>query len=202
MGHLFTITFIVWGNTICIYERIMSSLAIYLLCLSIPIVGVGTDSTLYAQKVGETIWGDFNGDGKKESASVKLIKKGHGNPVEDGVPSEYAIRFSDKKLKDIKIGCCDSRLINEGDLNNDGRDDLSVFQEPMNGCTYSMFTYSLKGSTWKKIIPLFLIPTACDYFTDKQLQDRIFLENKSLYKYEEDFSGENWRLVKIKINLR
>lgn len=180
----------------------MLSLIVYFLYITSLVFWQVNAPTVYAQTVGETIWGDFNGDGKKESASVKLIKKGYGNPVEDGVPSEYAVRFSDKKLKSIKIGCCDARLINEGDLDNDGRDDFSIFQAPMNGCTYDMYTYSLKGTVWRKIIPLFLVPTACEYFTDKQLQDRIFIENKSLYKYEEDLNDENWRLIKTKINIR
>ncbi|MDI3321422.1 hypothetical protein [Pinibacter soli] len=91
--------------------------------------------------IGEKIQGDFNGDRHMDTATATKIKEGKGNPVEDGTADEYAIQFSETSLKSIDAGCCSICLINEGDLNNDGTDEISIFQAPMNGCTCSMTSH-------------------------------------------------------------
>jgi hypothetical protein len=146
--------------------------------------------------------GDFNGDGKMEFAYAIKIKEGHGNPVEDGVPDEYAIQFSDTGITSINIGCCEARLINENDLNHDDADEISIFQAPMNGNTYQMTTYTLKGNNWKELIEPFLIPTGGDEVSDKELQERIFIENDALYMYDVDYSDESFKLLKKKVVLK
>jgi hypothetical protein len=148
--------------------------------------------------IGDKIQGDFNGDGHTDFATAVKIKEEQGNPVEDGTPEEYEIQFSNDKLKSIKAGCCEIRLINEGDLNNDGADEISIFQAPMNGCTYSMTTYSLINGTWRQIVEEFLIPTGCDSISDNDLQKRIFKENNTIYYLGIDMSDENGNLVKKK----
>ena len=148
--------------------------------------------------IGEKIQGDFNGDEHTEIATAAKIKEGQGNPVEDGTPDEYEIQFSVDKIKSINAGCCDILLINEGDLNNDGADDLSIFQAPMNGCTYLMSTYSLINGTWRQIVETFLIPTGCDNLSTDDLQKRIFKENNTIYFYDTDSNDENGKLVKKK----
>lgn len=153
--------------------------------------------TLSLPLIGEKIQGDFNGDGLPDFATVTKIKEGQGNPVEDGTPDEYEIQFSADNIKSIKSGCCDIRLINESDINNDGADDLSVFQ-PMNGCTYSMTTYSFINGTWKQIVKTFLIPTGCENMTTDDLQKRIFKENNSIYYFDTDLNDEDGKLVKKK----
>lgn len=146
-----------------------------------------------ARLAGEEIQGDFNGDGKLETASAVQTKKGEGNPVEDGVPAAYAIRFSTADLSQLDAGCCDFRLINEGDLNNDGADDISIFQAPMNGCTYTMTTYSLQQGKWTPIIAPFLVPTGCDEVTDEVLQQRIFKEADTVFYLETDVNDEHFK---------
>ena len=146
--------------------------------------------------IGKKIQGDFDGDGQTEFAMELKTKKGHGNPVEDGIPDEYEMRFSNHKLKSISAGCCDFLLINEGDLNGDGADEISIYQSPMNGCTYLMRTYSFIKGHWKEIVGMFLIPTACDSISDENLQKRIFRENNEIYYYDTDSNGQ---LVKKKV---
>lgn len=171
-------------------------------------VSVKTESKTSQEKkttkllVGAKIEGDFDGDGKNEFATVTKTKQGEGNPIEDGTPDEYTISFSTTSLKAIPINCCEATLINEGDLNNDGKDDFSVFQAPMNGCTYAMTTYSLQNSDWKQIIETFLVPTGCDGFTAEDLQNRIFIENKTVYKLETDPNDESLKLIRKKIELK
>lgn len=148
--------------------------------------------------VGNKISGDFNGDGVIEIASELQTKKGQGNPVEDGTADEFAIHFSTEKLKSIDVGCCEFKLINEGDLNNDGSEELSIFQAPMNGCTYSITTYAIRNGNWKQLIETFIVPTACENFSDKDLQNRIFKEGGTVYFYETDLNDENFKLIKTK----
>ncbi|OWP75948.1 hypothetical protein [Flavobacterium oreochromis] len=148
--------------------------------------------------IGERIQGDFNADKNPDIATATKIKEGQGNPVEDGTPDEYEIQFSANNINSINPGCCNIRLINEGDLNNDGADDLSVFQAPMNGCTYSMTTYSFLNGTWKQIVETFLIPTGCDKLNDDDLQKRIFKENNTIYYYDTDLNDESGKLIKKK----
>ena len=148
--------------------------------------------------VGVKINGNFTGNGKNEFAIAKRIKKGQGNPVENGTPDEYEIQFSSNKMKSINAGCCDILLINEGDLNNDGADEISVYQAPMNGCTYAMTTYTFINKHWKIIVPTFLIPTGCENISNDNLQKRIFKQNNVIYYYETDPNDKHERLVRKK----
>lgn len=152
--------------------------------------------------VGEKIQGDFDGDGKIEYVIAVKVKEGIGNPIDDdnAIPTEYEIQFSGNKLKPIPVGCCDLRLINEGDLNNNATDEISIFQAPMNGCTYLMATYSFINGDWKQIIKPFLIPTGCDYMSNEDLQKRIFKENNSVYYYDTNFN--NGKLIRKKVNFK
>lgn len=152
-------------------------------------------------KIGEKIQGNFLGNGKNITATVIKIKEGKGNPVEDGTPDEYEIHFSDKKLKPIKADCCEIILINEGDLNKDRTEEISIYQAPMNGCTYSMTTYSYINGNWKKIVNTFMIPTDCEGISNEELQKIIFRENNNIYFLQKDMSNENGKLIKKKVKL-
>lgn len=141
---------------------------------------------------------DYNGDGQPDEATVKLIRQGEGNPVEDGTPSEYSIVFNGK-LPDLPIGCCDATIIDEGDLDNDGADEFSAFQSPMNGCTYSMTTYSFKKGAWMQLVKPFLIPTGCDEIPTEDLEKRVFIDNGKIYFMETDMNDEDMKLVKKEV---
>jgi hypothetical protein len=149
--------------------------------------------------IGEKIQGDFNGDRKIDTATAIKIKEGQGNPIEDGTPDEYQIQFSGNGFKPINAGCCDIRLINEHDLNNDGTDEISIYQAPMNGCIYSMATYTFINGSWKQIVKPFSIPTGCDEISDDDLQKRIFKENKTIFYFYADPNDENGKLVKKRV---
>lgn len=150
-------------------------------------------------KIGITVKGDFNGNGKIETAMVKRIKIGRGNPVENGTADEYELRFSDDGIKPMQIGCCGATLINEGDLNHDGADEISIYQQPMNGCTNSMTTYGFKTKKAVVMVPRFLIPTGCEELNYQQLQQRVFEENKYIYYLATDPNAVDGKLIKIKV---
>ncbi len=152
--------------------------------------------------IGETIDGDFNGDGISESATVVLTKKGEGNPVEDGTPDEYQVQFNNPVMEPLVAGCCEMRLVNEGDLNGDGTDEISLFQAPLNGCSYMMRTYSFKAGNWHQTIEPFLVPTGCDPPADPAVQARVFREGGTIYFLDTDMEEEGMPLVKKKAVLK
>ncbi len=149
--------------------------------------------------IGEKISGDFNGDGKQDFAVVVRTKERVGNPAEDGTPAEYEIQFPDSNFKPISAGCCEIMLINEGDLTNDGADEVSVFQAPANGCVYSMSTYSYTNGNWQCIVKPFLIPTGCEGLSSDDLQKRVFREDNVIYFYDTDLNDENGGLIKRQV---
>jgi hypothetical protein len=143
-----------------------------------------------SQKVGDTIYGDFNGDKKIEYAYRFLAKNGNGNSVENGIPNQYEIRFSDKTIKNIKVNCCWFKLINEGDLDNDGNDEITIVQSPENGCLGTVSTYTLKKDSSSLLFKPFSM-FICAELTDTELQKLIIKENNIVYFYEADPNDEN-----------
>ncbi|RWW93825.1 hypothetical protein [Flavobacterium cerinum] len=145
---------------------------------------------------------DLQGNGNKTKASLQQIKEQVGNPLEDGTPAEYIIKFDNANIPSLNIGCCAAKLINEGDLNNDGNEELSIYQEPMNGCTYTMTTYTFKNGEWKQLIPPFLIPTACEEIPLDEIKKRVFQEKNKIYIYQTDINDENLKLIKTEAKLQ
>ncbi len=147
--------------------------------------------------VGVVVYGDYNGDGIQDTAKLVQTQKGSGNPVEDGTPDAYEVQFSGNILPAIPIGCCEAVLIHEGPLTGSG-DALSVYQAPMNGCTYTFTTYDFSGNKPRKIIGPFLIPTGCEPLSDEALQERVFKEGDAVYYYETDPNSKTGELVKVR----
>ncbi|MFT7590741.1 MAG: hypothetical protein ACI9UJ_000653 [bacterium] len=143
-------------------------------------------------RIGSSVYGDFNGDGVKEYAFCVQTDKGYGNAIENGVPGAYSIYFSSATISEIKVGCCDVILINEGDLNDDGADDLSLYQAPMNGNTYSMKTMSLNDSLWNVIVPTFLIPNSGFNISSEGLQNKVYERDGIIYFQQTDFDNEGF----------
>jgi len=150
--------------------------------------------------IGTSVQGDFDGDGKKEYAFSVLLKEAVGNPMEDGTAAEYAVNFSTEKISTIEAGCCYITLVNEGDLNNDGLDELSLFQAPVNGNTSTMVTYSFKNGKWIEIVASYMVPTREDFLSDEEIQELVFIENGHIYYLDTDMSDENMPLIKVKVN--
>jgi hypothetical protein len=160
----------------------------------ITVIGLSQSSN-----VGDSIYGDFDGDGIKEYAFAVQTEKGYGNAIENGVPGTYSVFFSSEQIAEIPVGCCEIKLINEGDLNGDGADDLSIYQAPMNGNSYWMKSLSWSDTTWNTIVPAFMIPTAGVSLTDEELQDRVFTEGGLLFYFETDMNDENFGLIKRRV---
>tara|TARA_B100000745_G_C19901911_1_gene302174 strand:+ start:54 stop:557 length:504 start_codon:yes stop_codon:yes gene_type:complete len=145
--------------------------------------------------VGFSVYGDFNGDGIKEYAFSVQTQAGIGTP------DLYAIYFSDGQIPEIEVGCCEVVLVNEGDLNGDGADDISLFQAPMNGNTYSMTTVSLTDTTWETIVPSFFIPTAGYPLSVTDLQNRVYVKQGVMYYLVTDVNDEEMNQIEREVRL-
>jgi len=141
--------------------------------------------------VGQRITGDFNGDGKTDTAFVKQTTKAKVR--------NWTLLFSDKTISSIRLGCCEVYLINEEDLDKNKTTEISVFQAPENGCTYMWTTYSYIAGTWTKLIPMFLVPTGCDPFTAADLEKKVFIENDRVYYWDIDPNNDQGKPLKKQV---
>lgn len=147
----------------------------------------------------ESITGNFTG--KELTAMATLVRKGEGAPVDGGTASDYSITFNDPTIAAVAAGCCEIILVNEGDLDGDGKDELGYGQAPMNGCTFTYHVYSYKSGKWKEAIEPFLIPTGCDGITRNDLQKQVFKEGTTVYTLQTDMNDKNMKQIKTKAKL-
>jgi hypothetical protein len=146
--------------------------------------------------VGQTITGDLNGDGKTDTAFLR-VKTNQRTKAHS-----WTLSFSDKTIPTMQLGCCEPVLINEGDLNGDKSTELSIFQAPENGCVYMWTSYSLRNKRWTKFIEPFLIATGCEDFKAADLQNRVFKENGKVYYWDVDQNDEESKPIKKQVVLR
>lgn len=142
--------------------------------------------------------GDFNGDGERDTAYGVLYRKAMEVEGQD----EYVIRFSDQRIKPLVTGYGEVRLINEGDLNGDGREDISVYQAPLHGCTYVMSSWAFTRGGWKQVADPWLVYSGCNYFSDDDLQSRVVMEDGIVYYYQEEPGDEHLTLVKKEMGMK
>lgn len=123
--------------------------------------------------VVETIFGDFNGDGNIECAFIS--------------PKNGYINFSPEILGNVtalgKLDSKKSKLINEGDLNNDGADDFSVYTNLDSLGTINTFIYD-RGFPWR--VSLSINMKKSEKVSEADLKKRVFRENNEIYYYEDE----------------
>lgn len=165
----------------------------------IGVVRAKTLSDSAHSDIGNVIYGDFDGDGQTDLAQVVVtydIPLGEESRVEPNV----TVEFSSDHFGSIDLGNQRAILINEGDLNGDGVDDISIYQEPLHGCTYGMATYTFtEDSVWSTLVDYFLVPTACNPMLNEKLRERVFSENGVIYYLETDVDDPNWRLNRKRV---
>jgi hypothetical protein len=153
------------------------------------------------------ITGYFNQDANVDTGyGVFYAKKGLEGTGENGIGSDmtyqYIVRFQEYSIKAMPVVTARHiRLVNEGDLNEDGKDEISVFEQSMNTCTYTVSTWSYNNNKWDRISDYWSIPTDCEYISDEELQKRIVLEDGTIYFYETDVSDSNFPLVRKELRL-
>lgn len=126
----------------------------------------------------------------------------NGDGAESIAETQYIVRFRDNRIKPMPVMTGRHiRLVNEGDLDNDGEDEISIFVQSMRSCIYTASTWSYVGARWMRITDYWSIPTTCNYLSDEDLQERIVMEDGVLYYYETDVSDKDLPLVKKELTL-
>ena len=100
----------------------------------------------------------------------------------------------------FRVGCCDGYLINEGDLDGNGTDEITVFQSPVNGCTYRFRTFTCRNGEWTEIIGHHLYPTGCEGYTAEELDDLVSLKDGKVQVTQREVT--EWVLFKKKVTLK
>jgi hypothetical protein len=101
-----------------------------------------------------TFTGDFNGDGNKEIATIKNITY-YNNLENFSINMEACqcvIKFSDESIESIILeSCIEGAFKNEGDLNDDGKDEIGILPGWFSsGCRqYHVYTY--RDNDWVQI---------------------------------------------------
>lgn len=165
------------------------------IALLLVIAGCSGTPSNTIESIGDTsIQGDFDGDGQTETAVVWQTQEAVGNPLGDGIPAAFVIRFWESDLQDIDINCCEGQLILEGDLDGNGSDEFSVFQDPMNGCAITLKTYRYINQQFEQLQSV-LIPNGCEPLTLKEMQDRVYLEGGKVFVLKVDPNDEGMKLM-------
>lgn len=139
-------------------------LRFFLIFLSATNFCLGQSATIPAN----AIRGDFDGDGKQEYAWLTSNPKPQ-NKEEDFGECEgecvCIIHFSNKKIVPIKVPqCIDGDLHNEGDLNDDSSDELSLIPSWWTSCWMSCHVYTFQQKKWRKLVPSFSV--YCSHIED------------------------------------
>jgi len=156
-------------------------------------------NTIKGYSQADTIVGDFNGDGRKEKAWFKYRKgeKHYNIDREKLTQKELAkipdslivelddneLLFSDKSIKPLKIKSIkyDWVLKNEGDLNDDGKDEIGILPGWGTSACRNYKVYTYKKNKWKMI---------CD------IGSTLNMRAKGLVAIEKDKSRKGYVIIR------
>lgn len=111
--------------------------------LTIPVLTAIAQSTEPAR-----VWGDYNGDGKKEACYLVAPQIDEDNFDCYGECVCY-IRFTDPTIPAIKVdNCIGGSPDNLGDINQDGKDEIGLLPYWFQSCWTDYYVWANKGSKW------------------------------------------------------
>ena len=116
------------------------------------------DGTMEEVVLMESIEGDFNGDGKSEYAAIyhyldepdEMVENEDYDYYEYG--HYYYIVFGDPAIPTIDVEWSAAHLVNEGDLNDDGSDELGFFNWGGYSLWGEYFVMTLEGGIWQEVV--------------------------------------------------
>lgn len=117
----------------------------------------GSDWEIYESYIkgypeSDTLVGDFNGDGQQDTAWFT-----RSETIEYYIKNRACIgsfEFSNKKIRPLKLGnCCGGTFKNEGDLDDNGTDEIGVMCYDLIGGCRDYYVFSYINNEWKIILP-------------------------------------------------
>jgi|RhiMetdeSRZDD1v2_1073273.scaffolds.fasta_scaffold11317_12 hypothetical protein len=148
------------------------------------------------EKDSLAVIGNFDGDNIPDSGYFVLVHKsehqyepeneqvkGEEDDHADSVIYEYLLRFKGNRvgeLRDIKGAAV--YVINEGDLNHDGKDEITVFSKYIVTCMNNVSCYTFREGKWVQIEQVSF--NSCVPYDEDELQAKIVMKNGVPWFYE------------------
>jgi hypothetical protein len=171
---------------------------LFVLLLFVSSCNESEKSTIDLSVEGVFLRGDFNGDDKYEYAWVQLFKYDSLGNCEPSC--EQKVVFSDPFISEIKTGrdYYGGSLWNQGDLNKDGADEISLI--PFGDASEWSYCalYSFQNGKWfQPIEPFTVYGTGGDYIDQDSIDPEYIYIHSSEYDNERGITGE-----KIRVRMR
>ncbi|MCW3070228.1 MAG: hypothetical protein JWO44_118 [Bacteroidetes bacterium] len=139
---------------------------------------------------GDSVKGDFNGDGKQEYAWTEHDDSGPGN---------CAIAFSNKMLPRVELGkdLYGGKLMNQGDLDDNGTEEFSVVPYGDAGEWSNCSLYSFVKEKWAEALKSFAVYGSEDDYIEKDpVQKNVVIITEFSYTEKSGISSVH-RSVKL-----
>lgn len=143
----------------------------------------------------DTIFGDFNGDYQIESCWMSFNSYNYEKcGLEfDSISCQGILQFSNQTIPKLIIPWCPYGLItNEGDLNNDGKDEIGVLPGWLTSACRFYHVFSLKDKDWIEICePIANSENMREAGIDYIKNDKINKENLIIYESMLEYIDNN-----------
>lgn len=102
--------------------------------------------------ISDTIIGDFNGDGVKETGIIKYIEYYDNEGSINLEANQCVIEFSVESINPLIIETCTEAIAkNEGDLNEDGKDEIGLLPGWVSSGCRQYQVYTFRTNKWVQI---------------------------------------------------
>ena len=166
------------------------------------------EKEIVTPEVGDSmlITGNFDGDNTPDSGYLVVVDKhvnvfdpkdyehGEDNHL-DSVTYDYKFCFGSEKIGMLlDLGGAAVMLVNEGDINHDGKDEISVLHQylQVGMCAFRSYTY--QAGKWKELVS-FEFNGYSAALSQEEVQYLLLMKDSTPYFYEHDESpGEKLEL--------